>query len=73
MSSTLVQHCINVIQMFVFAGLSYPDDIARLWHRDLHFLNVIVKKNRKFTPAKNGQVFIGTWNIRFNFMVSEFG
>ena len=36
------------------------------------FLNVIVKKDHKFMPAENDQVFIGPWNIRFNFMVSEF-
>ena len=29
-------------------------------------------KNHKFTPAENGLVFIGTWNIRLNFMASEF-
>ena len=23
-------------------------------------------------PAENGQVFIGTWNIRLNFLASEF-
>ena len=23
-------------------------------------------------PAENGQIFIGTWNIRFHFIVSEF-
>ena len=47
------------------------------WHRKALtqrplFLNVIVKKYHKFTPAEDGQVFISLCNIRFNFMVSEF-
>ena len=47
------------------------------WHREAltrrpPFLNVLVQKEHMFTPAENGQVSIGTWNIRSNFMVSEF-
>ena len=37
--------------------ITYPDDIARLGQRP-PFLNVI-QKDHKFTPAENGQVFIG--------------
>ena len=32
----------------------------------------MVQKDHKFTPTENGQVCIGPWNIRFNFMVSQF-
>ena len=44
-------------QLFFFRLLAYI------------FLSVIVQKDHKFKPAENGQVFIGPWNIRYNFMV----
>ena len=47
------------------------------WHRKAltqwpPFFNVIVLIYQKLTPAENGLVFVGTWNIRLNFMASEF-
>ena len=51
----------------------YPDRKALTqWPPFLNVMVPIPEYNHKFTPAENGLVFIGTWNIRFNFMASEF-
>ena len=53
--------------------VGFPDEIARkALTQGPPFFIVIIPKDHKFTPAETSQVFIGTSNICFNFMVSEF-
>ena len=60
-----------LVQVTVYCRLWIPWWPSKALTQRPPFLNVVVQKDHRSTLVRNGQVFMGPWNIRFNFMVSK--